>query len=313
MTILYRSRKFLKHQTGKHPEKPERLVALDAMLESSGLAKQCVEKTWNPLAEEELLALHDPKQVEQIRQLAKHGGGKADPDTVVCPDSFDVALFASGACVDAVDQVTGGKAKNALCLVRPPGHHANATTSMGFCLFNNVALAARHAIRRQKLNRVLVLDWDVHHGNGTQDIFYEDDQVFFLSIHRHGNGFYPGTGAQNETGRGRGLGFNLNIPVRFGTSAGDYRKAWSQGLAQAGKFNPELILISAGFDADHRDPIGSLGLDPADFAFLSESVVQLANSACKGKIVTCLEGGYHLDALAQGVEKHLELLLAGSK
>lgn len=312
MTILYRSPVFQKHQTGRHPERVERLVALEEMLEKSGLGKKCTELNWKPVTEKELLALHAPKQVETIRQLASHGGGNADPDTIVCPDSFEVAMLASGACIDAVDQVLNGKSKNALALVRPPGHHANATTSMGFCLFNNVALAARHAIRKHQLNRVLILDWDVHHGNGTQDIFYEDDQTFFISIHRYGNGFYPGTGSEKETGSRKGLGFNLNIPISFGTTRDDYRKAWSNGLRKAEAFKPELVLISAGFDADRRDPIGSLGLDTEDFGFLADSVCEFAKSLSGGKVVACLEGGYHLEGLANGVEELLKTLIKHS-
>ena len=309
MTLLLRSSEFLKHKTGKHPESPERLVAIESMLEKSGLGLKCDSVAWDALTEKELIQLHAPKQVEQIKQIAAHGGGKADPDTVVCPDSFKVSLFAAGACAKAVDQVLTGKQQNALCLVRPPGHHANAIKSMGFCLFNNVALAAKRALSVHQLNKVLILDWDVHHGNGTQDIFYEDPQVFFLSIHRYGNGFYPGTGAASETGALKGLGTNLNVPLSYGISRKEYLAAWEKGLQKAFEFKPELVILSAGFDADHRDPVGDLGLEPEDFGAMTKVLQSLANACCKGKIVSCLEGGYSLEGLSQGLKEHLSALL----
>jgi acetoin utilization deacetylase AcuC-like enzyme len=310
MTLLLRSFEFLKHKTGKHPERPERLTAIENLLEKSGLASKCQSVSWEPLAEKELMQLHAPKQVEQIRQIAAHGGGRADPDTVICPDSFKVSLYAAGACVKAVDEVVSGKHQNALSLVRPPGHHANAVKSMGFCLFNNVALAAKRALSHHKINRVLIVDWDVHHGNGTQDIFYEDPQVFFFSIHRFGNGFYPGTGAANETGTLKGLGTTLNVPLPYGVARKDYLAAWEKNLQKAFEFKPELVIVSAGFDADHRDPVGDLGLEPEDFGNLTKSIQSLANSSCKGRLVSCLEGGYSLEGLSEGVKEHLSVLLA---
>ncbi|MSR30652.1 MAG: histone deacetylase [Gemmataceae bacterium] len=309
MTLLLRSKEFLKHQTGKHPERPDRLLALDAMLGKTDLGKKCQTAEWLEIPEKDLAELHSPKQVEQIKQLSAHGGGRADPDTVVCPDSYVVAKIAAGACIAAVDLVLQGKHANALCLVRPPGHHATAGVSMGFCLFNNVALAARRAIKQHRLNRVAILDWDVHHGNGTQDIFYSDPAVFFLSLHRFGDGFYPGTGAASETGQGKGLGATLNLPIRYGTAPKDIRSQWEKGLDMVRQFRPELLLISAGFDADRRDPIGDLGLGPEDFFHFSKTAIALAKDQCQGKIITCLEGGYHLDALAEGMQKHLENLV----
>lgn len=311
MTLLYSDPLFLKHDTGRHPETSERLRAITARLDKAGLIKKCKAGTYQPLAEETVAKLHAPKQVLAVKQLAEHGGGRLDRDTVVSPDSFKVGLAAAGACVAAVDAVLKETDHNALCLVRPPGHHATPTRSMGFCLFNNIALAARHARTTHQLNRVLIVDWDVHHGNGTQDIFYEDPVVMFYSIHRYGNGFYPGTGAENETGRGQGQGHILNVPIRYGTSRRDYRDRFLKALEKAADhIKPELVLLSAGFDAHAKDPVGSLGLEVEDFVTMTREILNVAKVHAKGRLVSCLEGGYHLDALAESVRAHLEELLA---
>ncbi|HEV3263576.1 MAG TPA: histone deacetylase [Gemmataceae bacterium] len=310
MTILYSDPVFLKHDTGRHPEKAERLRAITARLAKSGLIDKCTAGVVQPLTEEAVAQVHGPRLVVQVKQLAAHGGGKTEPDTVVSPASFKVALAAAGACVAAVDAVLKHTGRNALCLVRPPGHHATPTRSMGFCLFNNIALAARHATTKHGLTRVLIVDWDVHHGNGTQDIFYEDPQVMFYSIHRFGHGFYPGTGAADETGRGKGLGHTLNVPVRFGTARKSYHEQFTAALEKAAdKIKPELVLVSAGFDAHAKDPIGSLGLEVEDFATLTREVLAVAKTHAQGRLVSCLEGGYHLHALAESVQAHLEELL----
>jgi acetoin utilization deacetylase AcuC-like enzyme len=251
--------------------------------------------------------------VTAVKQLAEHGGGRLDPDTVVSPASFQVGLAAAGAGAAAVDQVIKGTTKNALCLIRPPGHHATPTRSMGFCLFNNIALAATHARKTHGLSRILIADFDVHHGNGTQDVFYEDPEVMFLSIHRYGGGFYPGTGAADEVGRGKGLGFTVNVPVRFGISWQDYRTKFRSALEKAAdKIKPELVLLSAGFDAHVNDPIGALSLESENYATLTRDVIDVANAHCQGRLVCCLEGGYDLTALAESVQAHLEALLAAS-
>jgi acetoin utilization deacetylase AcuC-like enzyme len=217
----------------------------------------------------------------------------------------------AGAAVDAI--LTGDDA-NALCLVRPPGHHATPDRSMGFCLFNNVALAANRARGAHGLTRVLIVDWDVHHGNGTQDIFYEAPDVVFYSAHRFGHGFYPGTGAADETGHGRGAGHVFNLPLPFGISRKEYRAAFAATLEKAADtIKPELVLVSAGFDAHARDPIGSLGLETEDFTELTRLVLDVARTHAQGRLVSCLEGGYNLDALAEGVQTHLEELLQAGR
>jgi acetoin utilization deacetylase AcuC-like enzyme len=311
MTLLYTDPLFLKHDTGRHPETAERLRSITARLDKAGLIKKCAAGKYKPLDEEAVAKLHAPKMITAAKQVAEHGGGHLDADTVVSPDSFNVALAAAGACSAAVDAILKGTEHNALCLVRPPGHHATPTRSMGFCLFNNIALAARHATSAHGVNRVLIVDWDVHHGNGTQDIFYEAPDVLFFSIHRYGMGFYPGTGAKDETGRGKGLGHVLNEPIRFGTSRKDYQTRFTTALEKAAdKIKPELVLVSAGFDAHAKDPIGSLGLEVEDFVSLTKQVLDVAKTHAKGRLVSCLEGGYHLEALAESVQAHLEGLLA---
>jgi acetoin utilization deacetylase AcuC-like enzyme len=311
MTLLYTDPLFLQHDTGPHPETADRLRAITARLDKTDLPSRCRIGPYQPLTEDTVAALHSPRVVQRVKEVAARGGGRLDPDTVVCPASFSVALAAAGACVAAVDAVLRGEDKNALCLVRPPGHHATPTRSMGFCLFNNVALAAHHALTVHQLDRVLIVDWDVHHGNGTQDVFYNDPRVLFFSIHRFGMGFYPGTGDADETGESQGLGYTLNAPIRFGTARKDYRAVFRNALEKAAdKIKPQLVLVSAGFDAHALDPIGSLGLEIEDFAWLTQQILDVARTHAGGRLVSCLEGGYNLNVLAESVQCHLEELLA---
>jgi acetoin utilization deacetylase AcuC-like enzyme len=307
MTLLYYDRRFLDHKTGMHPESPVRLEHIERRLDSSALAARCQRPKWEP-AGAELLAVHTSEHVLSIAALAQRGGGRIDADTVASQASFDVACFAAGAACDAVRRVVRGEAKNALCLVRPPGHHATADRAMGFCLLNNVAIAAKLALDELHLERVLVVDWDVHHGNGTQDLFYADPQVGYFSAHRWP--FYPGTGAADETGSGAGLGTTRNLPFAFGTPRRDYLATFSDELTKfAAKMKPQLVLISAGFDAHAADPIGSLGLATEDFGELSQIVQAVADQYADGRIVSVLEGGYNPPVLAECVALHLECLL----
>jgi len=311
MTLLYTDRLFLKHDTGRHPENADRLRSITKRLDQAGLIKKCRSGTYQPLTEETVGKVHAAKQIQSAKQVAQHGGGMLDADTIVSPDSFNVSLAAAGACVAAVNAVMKGDDKNALCLVRPPGHHATLSRSMGFCLFNNIALAAHYARTTHHLTKILIVDWDVHHGNGTQDIFYESPEVVFFSIHRYGNGFYPGTGAEDETGRGKGLGHIINAAIRYGTARKEYHARFKKALEKAADaIRPELVLVSAGFDAHAKDPIGSLGLEVEDFVVLTKEVLEVAKTHAQGRVVSCLEGGYHLDALSESVEAHLKELLA---
>jgi acetoin utilization deacetylase AcuC-like enzyme len=311
MTLLLSDPRFLEHDTGLYVETANRLRSIEKRLKSAGLFDRCTPLPFEPLDEKEVESVHSPHVVEALRRVAQQGGGNLDPDTVVCPKSPEVAFLASGACCAAVEAVLTGKDKSALCLVRPPGHHATPDYSMGFCLFNNIALAAHRAMAKHGVTRILIVDWDVHHGNGTQDVFYTDPRVLFLSIHRYGSGFYPGTGAADETGTGHGLGHTRNVPVTFGTPRKEYFDEFTRALEQsADRIKPELVLISAGFDAHRLDPIGSLGLETEDFGRLTEQVLQVARAHANGRLVACLEGGYNVDALAESVEVHLEKLLA---
>jgi acetoin utilization deacetylase AcuC-like enzyme len=307
MTLLYTSPRFLDHHSGQHPECAKRLEYVTARLDKAGLTKRCTIPAWQPAADDQLASVHDTAMIAGLEQLAQNGGGFADADTVVSPDSVAVARYAAGAVCDAVEKTLNGEATRALCLVRPPGHHALRETAMGFCLFNNVALAAQTALDAG-VNRLLVIDWDVHHGNGTQAIFYDDPRVGFFSVHRWP--FYPGTGTVDETGTGKGLGTTRNLPVIFGTSRKDYQDLVMRELTDfAARIKPELVLVSAGFDAHHSDPVGSLGLEVEDFDWLTRAAVDIADTYSDGRLVSTLEGGYNPPVLAECVATHLEGLM----
>ena len=308
MTLLYYDRLFLEHDTGRHPENAGRLRPLIKHLDASGLSARCERAAWEPVSIERLCRVHTSQHVDAVKAFAQRGGGQIEVDTVVSPKSYDVALMAAGAVCDAVTRVVRGHQQRALCLVRPPGHHALADNPMGFCLFNNVATGARLAIDEFELQRVLIVDWDVHHGNGTQAIFWKDSQVGFFSAHRYP--FYPGTGASDETGAGEGLGTTYNLPIKFGISREDYVAGVGAQLERfADKIKPQLIIISAGFDSHRSDPIGSLGLESEDFVPLTQLVLDIANTHAEGRVVSVLEGGYNPSALTECVAVHLEKLL----
>lgn len=309
MTLLYHDRRFLDHETGAHPERPLRLISVHERLEQAGLIGQCTCREWSPVTLERLERVHKLSYAETVAALANRGGGAIEADTVVSRASYDVARLAAGAVCDAVERVVLGDERRALCLVRPPGHHALEGEAMGFCLFNNIAIGARLAVTELALDRVLVVDWDVHHGNGTQDTFWRDAQVGFFSIHRWP--FYPGTGRASETGEGPGLGTTMNLPTEFGISRRDYLDRFRGALETfAARIQPQLVLVSTGFDSHRADPIGSLGLESEDFSALTKVVLDVAEAFAGGRLVSVLEGGYNPQALAESVETHLSELLA---
>ncbi len=311
MTLLYMDDKFLLHDTGQHPECAARLQHVHARLKESGLVERFTQVPIQRADDADVERVHTQQHIAAVRDFADKGGGRIETDTVVSPDSADVAWLAAGTGIDAVARVVNGEDKSALCLVRPPGHHAVPNGPMGFCLLGNISIAARTAVQKLGLGRVLIVDWDVHHGNGTQDVFYDDENVTFFSAHRYP--FYPGTGRKSETGRGKGLGSTFNLPLEFGVSRKDYLTAFENALTKAADAcKPELVLISAGFDAHAEDPVGSLGLETEDFETLTKLVQQVADTHSDGRLVSMLEGGYNVERLADCVELHAQTLLSAS-
>ena len=301
---------YQKHNTGPgHPETPLRYeVVMDALKSDVGLWESLDEITPEKASKGLMLAAHTAQHYKRVEGAIEHGLDRLDADTTISMQSFDAALFAAGGACAGIDAVMQGDAKNSFVAVRPPGHHASAENAMGFCLFNNVAVAARYAQNHYKeIERVAILDWDVHHGNGTQGIFYDDPSVYFLSMHQYP--WYPGTGTRGETGHGRGLGKTMNVPVKAGTVAGEQKRMFEAALEDIGKtFKPDLILISAGFDAHLTDPLGQLRLEDPDFDSMTRSVKQWAGDVCGGRIVSCLEGGYNLETLGETVKAHVAAL-----
>ncbi|MEM6799278.1 MAG: histone deacetylase [Planctomycetota bacterium] len=309
MPQFYYSPAFLNHDTGQHPENATRLRQVVDHLERSGTLSACEAVEFAPVAADETERVHSADAIRALEALAEGGGGRADADTVVCPVSLDVAKLAAGAVCEATRQVVAGAARHAFCAVRPPGHHALPDRAMGFCLINHIAVAARLALEELELDRVVIVDWDVHHGNGTQDIFYDNSRVGFFSAHRWP--FYPGTGAADETGAGDGLGATRNLPMKFGVSRDRYLSWFARELGDfCDRIKPQLVLLSAGFDAHREDPVGSLGLETEDFADLTRIVMDAAAAHAEGRIVSVLEGGYNPPVLADCVAAHLEELIA---
>lgn len=296
-----------KHDTGPgHPEMPARYtVVMDALREDERFWAGLIEIMPDQASKGSVQAAHTPQHFKRVEGAFENGLDRLDMDTTISMESFDASLFAAGGAIAGVDAVMRGDADNAFVSVRPPGHHATSERSMGFCLFNNVAVAARYAQNKYKqVDRVAIIDWDVHHGNGTQGIFYDDPTVFFFSMHQYP--WYPGTGSRGETGHGRGLGATMNIPVRANTIAVEQKRMFEAAIGDIAKnFRPDLIMISAGFDAHLTDPLGQLRLEDPDFVSMTETVKQWAVDVCEGRIVSCLEGGYNLDTLGQTVRNHV--------
>jgi acetoin utilization deacetylase AcuC-like enzyme len=299
-----------KHNTGLgHPETPERYrVVMHALKNEDALWKELIEITSEKAQQGIVQAAHTKEHFKRVEGAFANGLDRLDADTVISMQSFDASLFAAGGACTAVDAVIQGVAKNAFVAVRPPGHHATAERAMGFCLFNNVAVAARYAQNKyREIERVAIVDWDVHHGNGTQGIFYSDPEIFFFSMHQYP--WYPGTGSRGETGQGRGLGATLNLPMRAFTQSRDQVSAFEGAIEEiAGKLKPDMIFISAGFDAHLTDPLGQLQLEDPDYVSMTRTIMQWADDACAGRVVSCLEGGYNLETLGDTVVTHVQAL-----
>jgi acetoin utilization deacetylase AcuC-like enzyme len=288
-------------------ESIDRYRAVILRLEESGLMRKVQRLSERPAEIDDLLLCHDRGYIKQVESECRSGGpilSTGPKDTEINADTWIGALGAAGAAITAVDSVIEGKATRAFCVSRPPGHHANARVGMGGCLFNNVAIAARHAQRRHGVKKIAILDWDVHHGNGTQDIFYEDGTVFFCDV--HGTPLYPRTGEACETGADAGSGTTLNIPLPAGSGRDEVFEALEKHFLPAmEKFQPELYLISAGFDSREGDPLGNLRLTDQDFADLTRMMMRLAEVHSGGRVISLLEGGYDVSGLASAVEAHV--------
>jgi len=299
---------YLKHDTGQHIENVQRLVAIIAHLEQTQLKQQLTLIKPRAASVEEISLVHDTRYISHIQDVAQKGGGWLDVDTVMSPDSYQAAIYAAGGTIRASEAVMNGEVGSAFALVRPPGHHATSQQAMGFCIFNNVAIAAKYILNKYKLDRVSIIDFDVHHGNGTQAAFYDNPKVLYVSTHEHP--FYPGTGRIEETGNGAGTGTTVNIPLPAGCGDSEYLQAFEQIIVPVTRrFNPQVIMVSAGYDLHWADEIALMQVSVTGFAQMVRIIVGLANELCSGRLVFTLEGGYHLKALAYSVKATFDVLL----
>jgi len=301
---------YLKHDMGVgHPESPDRLRAIVSRLKAGGVLDRLVLIEPTSVADEWITQVHEASYLTRLKSQAPVSGRVSlDPDTSISAGSLPAAYLAAGGVLAAADAIMAGTVDHAFCAIRPPGHHAENDRAMGFCLFNNVAIAARYLQRRHGVARVLIVDWDVHHGNGTQHTFDDDPSVLFFSTHQYPH--YPGTGRATERGKGKGEGLTINVPMSAGQGDEDYREIFERVLVPAADaYKPEFVLISAGFDAHRDDPLASMGLTEEGYAALTGIVAGIARRHSKSRVLSCLEGGYNLNALAASVERHVVALL----
>jgi acetoin utilization deacetylase AcuC-like enzyme len=308
---LYDDPIFREHDAGVgHPERPERADAAQRGVAAAGLAARVERATPRDATATEILRVHTEQHLSEVAE-SDGTTRRFDPDTQAGPRSYRASLRAAGAAIDAIDEMLDGVFERAFCIVRPPGHHAGVERAMGFCLFNNVAIAAAHALA-QGLERVMIVDFDVHHGNGTQEIFEDDPRVLYLSSHAYP--FYPGTGALEEVGEGRGEGFTVNLPLPPRTGDAEYARLYREIVLPIGRaFDPELLLVSAGYDAGRGDPLAYMDVTAAGFAEISSACVDISEGAAEGRAVFLLEGGYNLDRVAEGVGASVGALLGEAR
>ena len=308
-TGIVKDDRYLDHMMDPgHPESPERLRVIYKMLEEPEM-KGFLEKVKpRPATREELEMIHTPSYIDLVAKTAGKPSYRLDMDTSTCAKSYDTALLAAGGLLELIKEVMEGRLNNGFALVRPPGHHAERDRAMGFCLFNNVAIAARYAINNFSLKKILIVDWDVHHGNGTQNSFYEDPQVLYFSTHRYGF-FYPGTGSATETGKGKGLGFTVNVPFSTGAGDAEYGNIFEKFLKPiALEYQPQLVLVSAGFDIHYDDPLGGMEVTEGGFSRMTQILMEIAQATAQGKLVITLEGGYDVSGQGRSVKEVLRKL-----
>ncbi|MBI3395246.1 MAG: histone deacetylase [Spirochaetia bacterium] len=299
---------FLQHDTGRgHPETAARLVAIRERLERASYFGKFIKLSKRIASTEDLARIHTTQHIETIQRICREDGGFLDMDTPVSPRSFDAALLAAGAGLAAADKIRAGDIDRALLLVRPPGHHSRRSRPMGFCLFNNIAVAARY-LQTIGYAKIAIVDFDVHHGNGTEESFYSDPSVLFISLHQYP--FYPGTGAAADIGTGAGAGFTLNLPMAARSGDAEYRTAFAESvIPKLHAFAPDFLLISAGFDAHEADPLAQINLKTTSYEWMTRTLVDEASRLCGGRVISFLEGGYDLNALSESVEAHAATLL----
>ena len=307
--LLY-SERYQNHNTGPdHPERPARVTYIFQFLQKSDLFQKLYLLDPKPVELDVISLVHTISYINRVKEACLSGEHFLDsPDTAICPESFEIALLAAGGVLTLVDAVMEKKVRNGFALIRPPGHHAEREMALGFCIFNHVAIAARHLQKKYGLKRILIVDWDVHHGNGTQHIFEEDPSVFYFSVHQYP--FYPGTGSVSEMGRGKGEGTTLNVPFPAGSGDKEYKQTFVEIFyPEALRFKPDFILISAGFDAHEADPLAQMKLTDESYGFFTDVIKKLARQCKHERIASVFEGGYDLEAMSRSVYVHLKHLM----